>query len=540
MHLEMNTDWLAKTLNGLTIEQKIGQLLHPNIRPQMSAQEIAELFEGIEPGGVFIFPGTFEETEKCTQAIQQLTKVPVIFSSDMENGPGRMIKDATKFPDFMAIAAVDDDDLTYEMGRAAAIEGRSCGLHWTFSPIVDINTNWRNPITNTRGLGDNPERISRLARRFIAGCQDHGLAATAKHFPGDGYDERDQHVCTTVNPLSKDEWLAQSGRMFKETIYDDVWSIMIGHIALPSCDPGNENGASETAPPATLSRKLTTDLLRGELGFKGMVVSDATRMGGLNSWGPRSEIVPQLVNAGNDQVLFADLKPDYDHLMRAYEDGRLSEERIDEAVEKILWLKMKVGLDKNLENNKLTAEQKSVFEQSAKATAERAPTLVTDRCNALPLDLSKGKRIFSVHLLGDPLYNVNAVDDILRKQGADVTTYNETPGVASHHGGEDNIWPSDEEIEAYDAILVHVVFGPSWCTNRIRPTGNGLRFIIDKIPMYSNRTVFISYGSPYVLKDLPRIPLLLNAYSPDPLTQQAVVDILSGRLKPTGKSPVTL
>ena len=517
-------------LQRLTLDQKLGQLLHPFLRPGESQADWDRHLGDVQPGGVFIFPGTREEMARATDYVQKRSSIPVVIASDLENGAGRMISDATVFPDLMAVAAADDEELAYTMGEAAAREGREAGIHWTFAPVIDINANPQNPITNTRSLGDVPARILRLASALVRGMQDHGLAATIKHFPGDGYDCRDQHVCTTINPLSMEQWRRLSGRLFRELVEQGVWSVMPGHIALPAWDPGNHDDIS-AAPPATLSRRLLTDLLRGELGFDGLIVSDASFMGGVTSWGGRDVVVPGMINAGNDQVLFCEPRIDFDALKRAVEQEVVPMQRIDEAVRRVLQFKHLLGLFGPPRESDVSPADRDRYRHASEEIARKAITLVTDRLGALPTGIRPGSKVLSYHLRGDAIYNVDGMDDLLRGAGAEVVRRT-----------EEHLWglPSREEMATFDAILVHVVYGPSWNTNRIRLAGNFLRDVVLSLSFDDPRLVFISYGTPYVQLDLPRIPCLLNAYSPDPTTQRAVLDILLGKAAAQGTSPVDL
>lgn len=188
----------------------------------------------------------------------------------------------TAFPPLLALAAADDEALAYEYGKYTALEGRAAGFTWALAPGMDLLLNWLNPVITTRCLGDNPERAAKLASAIIRGMQDHGLAACAKHFPGDGVDFRDQHIITTVNDLSEAEWLTTYGEVTSRVIAAGVLSVMTGHIALPWAESA---GRTEAPVPATVSAAVTNGLLRERLGFDGVVISDALDMGGFLSWG---------------------------------------------------------------------------------------------------------------------------------------------------------------------------------------------------------------------------------------------------------------
>jgi len=526
------SEWIESTLADLTLEQKLGQLLQPIIQPKQSRDDTLAVLHGIEVGGVTLASGTREQVLACTSLVQEQAAVPVVVATDLENGPGRIISNATQFPDMMAIAAADRTDYAYTVGKSAALEGRACGIHWSFTPIVDINANWENPITNTRGLGDDPERITRLSTAMIRGMQEHGLAACAKHFPGDGFDCRDQHLCTSVNPLRMDEWWRLSGRMFQQAIDAGVWTIMIGHIALPAYDPGDGRTLA-AAPPATLSRKLMTELLRDTMGFTGLIVTDALGMGGVTSYAPqREEQILRVMDAGADVLLFAEVAEDFDILYRAVKQGRLSMERIEQSLRRILHLKELVGLDRHTELQPVLAEDMTVFTATAQAIADAALTVVQDIEKTIPWALPPGSKIFSMHVLGDQEYHVDGFDALLRAEGFEVTTF--------HEEGRWGSLPSREALAGYDAILVNYVFGPTWGTSRIRPHGNMMRNLALIYGMHLANTVSISFGSPYLQFEFPRMPVLINTYSPDVHSQAAVIRLLQGHLEATGKSPVDL
>jgi beta-N-acetylhexosaminidase len=528
--LDTSSEWVERTLADMTLDQKIGQLLHPCIQSSAPEEERVEMLAGIEPGGLFLFAGRRDELQEISTWFQGHSAVPLVISADLENGPGKVIEDATSFPALMSLGATDDEELAFEMGRAAALEGRSCGIHWSFGPVVDISANPLNPGTNTRGFGDDPDLIVRLSKATISGMQENGLCATVKHFPGSGFDDRDAHICNTINPLQMDQWFALSGRPFQEAIDWGVWSIMIGHISLPAWDPG-DHAHMQFSPPATLSRRIVTDLLRERMGFKGVIITDALDMGGVTSFGPSEEIIPGVIDAGCDMILFSSLKRDFEILKQSIENGRLTEARIEESVRRILSLKETLGLHEDRSVLPLAEEISEQFENTSKLIAEKALTLVVDRKNVLPLKLDKGVRVLSYHIRGDPETNVNTFDDLLREQGVEVTHFNEQ---------DIGKLPKPNELLEYDVVLMSAVFEPSWGTNRIRPAGNYMRDVWSLITSHHSRLVLVSYGSPYLYYEMPHLPLVINAYSPDLNTQRAVMRLLTGEIEAAGTSPVNL
>lgn len=522
--------WVDRTLAGMTLAQKVGQLLHVTVSPNKPPADYAAYFNGVEPGGVFLFTSTWEQMSRAAASIQKCLSAPALIASDMENGAGRMVPDATQFPDLMGIAATGNLDHARAVGRSAALEARAIGVHWTFGPVADINAHPHNPIASTRAFGDSPERVERFASAVIAGMQENGLAATAKHFPGDGYDDRDQHACTTVNPLPMEAWFRQSGRVFQTVIDKGVLAIMIGHIALPAWD-GDAGGEELDAPPAVLSRRIVTDLLRGKLGFEGVVISDAMGMGGTTSWGSREETLVRAINAGCDQVLFVDTGKDFQGLLAAAKDGRISAQRLDEAVRRVLQLKEHLGLASDAGPRPLDAGERPRLAALSRQVAEDSITLVRDVDGRIPMDLGAGKRVFSFHFPADPMYHVFGIDDLLRARGCLVTTFGDKPGQDL---------PPEAELLAFDAILIHTVFGPNWGTGRIRLDGNPLRELARVAVLKHPKLAMISYGSPYHLYELPRMPAYINAYAIYPPTLAAVIRVLAGEIPARGQSPVDL
>ena len=527
--LPVQSEWVSCTLNGLTFDQKLGQLLHPCIRPSV-CEDDRRVLGNVEPGGVFLFSGSREQFQQTTSWIQEHSPLPMIISSDLENGAGRMILDATVFPGTMALAATDSEQLAYEMGRAAAVEGRAFGVHWAFAPVVDVNVNPFNPGTNTVSLGDDPDRISRLANAMIRGLQDHGVCATAKHFPGGGVDDRDQHICNTIISLEMDQWSVVSGYTFQQSIDLGVWSIMIGHVALPAWDPG-DGSHMQMAPPATLSRRILIELLRERMGFDGVIITDAMDMGGVMAFGPQQEIVPAAIDAGCDMILFSNVEKDFPALKRAVADGRLSEARIEESARRILALKQALGLHESIESPALIEKDRIHFRGVSESIGERSITLVRDRLQILPLEMGPGQRVLSYHLRGDAEDHVDGFDEMLKERGLEVTRYDETEVGGLH---------KTSDFEQYDAIILSVVIGASWGTNLIRPAGNYMRDVWALINSHHPNLVLVSYGSPYVVYDMPHMPCVLNAYSPDHNMQSAALRVLTGDLEATGTSPVNL
>ena len=379
-------------INELSLREKVLQtavIRHKNNRP------VNEPVGAVFFGGEIITEAEEIGLEAARNTLRQYIDryaIPPLITSDFENGCGSMVSCLTPLPYLSSLGATNDPQLAYDYGKATALEGRSIGANWSFSPVCDLLTNFRNPLVNVRSMTDDPELATRLLSQVIRGMQDNGLAACAKHFPGDGVDYRDQHIVTTANSLPMEQWWQLHGKVFQDVIDAGVMTIMPGHITLP--DYQKERHSNGLPLPATLSRELIQDLLKGEMGFSGVVVTDALDMGGFWGWYPdreKSEI--ESFKAGCDMMLWPTDRY-VDNLVAAVENGYVSMERLDDAVSRILNLKEKLGLfEKNNQPIDLTAQEKKFVADVQKRTAEQSITLVRDTNQQFPLSPKKGKKI---------------------------------------------------------------------------------------------------------------------------------------------------
>ncbi|MGF1655887.1 MAG: glycoside hydrolase family 3 protein, partial [Verrucomicrobiales bacterium] len=291
-------NWVETTLLSMSLAEKIGHLMCPTLGDK-SEEDIAALLEKVPLGSAFFSDWDSESAARGIEILQKHSRIPLLIAADMESGPNF----GTVFPNAMGCSAAQAENLMFERGRITAREARSVGFHWSFAPCVDINYNFKNVETGLRSWGDRPDQIIRMVPALIRGMQDEGrLAATAKHFPGTGMDDRDQHLCTAVNPLPIDKWLETYGRVWKACFDVDVMSVMPGHISLPAWEGLDDRPAD--AMPATLNKALQHDLLREELGFDGVVVSDAGVMIGCASRIRKEDMMLQNILTGGDVFLF--------------------------------------------------------------------------------------------------------------------------------------------------------------------------------------------------------------------------------------------
>ena len=527
--------WVHETRDRLSPRDRLAQLF---VLLSRDVPEAAlDALRSFKPGGVTrIYSPDLGAEIGLMRELDGAGPVPMLVSADLE-GSRMSLPFGTEVPNPLGLAAVDDVAATSAIATLMAEEAHAVGLNWSFTPVIDINHAWQSAIVGTRSFGSDVDRIERHALAQIAAFQKRGVAATVKHWPGEGFDDRDQHLVTTVNPLTLAEWEETFGRLYRAAIAAGVMSVMSAHIAFPAfvreLDP--EAGA-EAFRPATLSRHLTHDLLRERLGFNGLVVSDATPMAGFGDWGAREQTIPQAIIAGCDVILFSD-DPNADlmYLVKAVADGRLSQERVDEAVTRVLALKAALGLHKpdRPEPSLTHAEvilKRSESRETARAVTARVPTLVKDVAQLLPLSPTRHKRvlIFSSGAVQPfaPFPLPLSVPDLLRQEGFEVTEFN-----------------PDLVVNAKDYDLVLYLLAEETLLTRGRIFLNwrdltGSVFGAMKRYWHDVPTLMVSLGFPYYLHDAPRVPTYVNAYGSNEDLQVALVECLMGRAEFSGTSPV--
>jgi beta-N-acetylhexosaminidase len=517
--------WVETTLASMTPQEKIGHLLCPQDMNYSSAEWEA-LLQKFPLGSAYFARRPAAEVRELTQAMQAASRIPLLLANDLEHGAGGMLDGLTDFPTAMALGAANDDGMACQMGAITAREGCSVGLHWTFSPVLDPNYNFQNPITNIRAFGDSPETVSRLGAAVIHGLQENGMAATAKHFPGDGMDDRDQHLCTTVNSMSVKKWRATYGRIWKSAIKAGVQTAMIGHISLPAF----QGCSAAQALPATLDPRLQMDLLRSELGFNGLILSDALPMGGITSRVSPAEKGLRNLLAGSDLLLYCDPERDFALLLDALRAGRLPLDKVNTSVRRMLELKAALHLNEiTLDETMTTAELGQNYGVALKI-ARQSITLLRPSA-ATPVRLSPGDRILTVTLRHEHqvTQSLPVVDEQLRQRGFQVDHLE---------------MPDPHELaqaaSKVKAVFVNVVVQPHSQIGSIRLTGMLAFAFWEAFYVDHPQVVFTSFGSPYLLYEFPHLPNLYLAYGNAPVSQQAAVEAWLGEFALSGRCPVAL
>ncbi|MEW5814756.1 MAG: glycoside hydrolase family 3 N-terminal domain-containing protein [Spirochaetota bacterium] len=337
--------WIKETLAGMDLQAKVEQLFCILGRTP-DEDKLKEILRVIKPGAVMFRPAPGGSIQKAHRFLQENSDIPLLLAANLERGGIGIATDGTHFASPLQVAATDDETVAYRLGLVCGREGRTVGCNWAFAPVVDIDMNYQNPITNTRTFGSNPERVLRVARAYMKGIHECNLAVSIKHWPGDGVDGRDQHLVTSINSLSVEEWDETYGRVYKGMIDAGADTVMAAHIMLPAysrrLNPGIRD---EKLMPASLAPELNYKLLREKLGFNGLIVTDATNMAGFTIAMSREMAVPATIAAGCDMFLLPlDPKEDLEFMMQGLEHGLLTAERLDEAVTRILALKASLQL----------------------------------------------------------------------------------------------------------------------------------------------------------------------------------------------------
>lgn len=522
-------------LKELTTEDMVGQLLCYDVYDKDDVNEVDEILRRIKPGGIFI--GSVMSAEKIkhyTDVVNSVTKLPVIVASDIPDGPGNVIAGEECFSSAMGRSACGDIDLIKKAGALTAKACRKQGFTWNFAPVVDMAENINSPTANMGVSSDNADDIIAQAGAFAEGLMEHNyVMPTLKHFPDGAGDDRNPHFCTVINRKSREEWDKTDGRIYKTLFERGVPSVMIGHVSLPAYQTGFDN--ENDALPATLSKELITDLLKGKLGFKGCVVSDAMSMIGAASRVDLDKLGVEFIKAGGDMILFPE-STDFDELIKACKNGEIPEERLKDAVSRIIFLKGKARLFENQEEllkeiNYDSEETKRLADE----IAEKSIKFVRNQNNILPLELKKDAKILMCNLI-HPFFNrpptgkeFSVLKEELERRGYRVDSY-------------DNIGHKKvrEIMDGYDAIIVNSYIHPGLYH------GGTLRIGWDNIMTFWRgyilkhpKLVFVSFGDPYKLYDFPYLKTYVNAFSESAATQRAVVKVLLGEKPMTAKNPVS-
>ncbi len=526
-------------------DDKIGQLFFV-VGYRQDEEFLKDVAGRLRVGGLMCRSMSAEQVTGTVAILQKNAKIPLLIAANLEAGANGIVSEGTKVASQMAVAATGNPDNAYELGRICAEEGAAVGANYAFAPVCDIDLNFRNPITNTRTYGSDPAFVAECASAYAKACRKRNMCYSVKHFPGDGVDERDQHLVTSINSLSVEEWDRTYGAIYKRLIEEGAPTVMVGHIALPSYEKDIcPTIADEDILPASLSENLLCGLLRKKLGFNGLIITDATTMAGFNIAMSRDKAVPGAIAAGCDMFLFTkNMQEDFEFMKEGIRDGVLTPQRLEEAVMRVLALKESMGL---FEKDNVPSLGKALSQlgtddnkKTARRIADESMTLVKCEKNVLPIDKSKVRKITVYGIEG----GANALGyarengllpkfcDLLRKEGFEVSVF-EAGGV---YEGLQSSYKSVKESADMMIYLCNLATKSNQTTVRIEwmnPMGVNVPIYTKSIP-----TVFISLENPYHLLDVPRVRTYINTYGVNDFTLELLVEKLTGKSEFKGKSPV--
>ncbi|WP_373755136.1 glycoside hydrolase family 3 protein, partial [Jeotgalibaca porci] len=419
--------WVEDTIAGMTDEEKVGQLFVNLFFPgsdEYSGNEFTnqEIVEKFHIGGARYKGQDSVQVQGLLNELQSASKIPLLVAANCDSGGDGATNDGTYIASGAQAEASGDTSVAYNAGYVSGREATALGVNTNFDPCVDILMNWRNTIVNTRAYGTNADSVIKYTNAYLEGLTQSEIIQCIKHWPGDGTEERDQHLVLGVNELSVDEWEDSFGRVYRNHIENGVEMIMAGHIALPeyqkALDPSLKD---EDIMPATLAPELIQDLLKTKLDFNGMVITDAAHMLGMTSAMRREDYVPLSIAAGCDMFLFFnDIEEDTMFMMNGYKNGVITEERMTDALRRILGLKAKLNLHLKQAEGTLLKDKSELevigceehLEMRADA-ADKGITLVKDTQNNLPISPETHRRIRLYYLEGEKAMNVSSEDNAL-------------------------------------------------------------------------------------------------------------------------------
>lgn len=550
-----------KQLKKMTLVEKVGSLIHVGINAQFANRD-SDFYQNIrrhvvenKVGGVVVFGAPVYDTAILINRLQAEAKLPLLFSVDAETGIGMRFENTTIFPWAMAVGATGNPDYARRIGAITGREARAMGIYHVYSPVVDVNNNANNPVINVRSYGENPEDVGRFGAAMVEGVQSANVIATAKHFPGHGDTAVDSHSGLPIINLPRERFDAVELVPFRKAIESGVASIMIAHISLPQFDneqiqplkspiisaysEGVEIPKDSATIPATLSKKVQTDLLRNQMNFQGLIVSDAMDMSGLTLYMGQEEAAIRAIEAGTDLLEKpASVEAMIRGIVGAVKSGRLTEERINQSAKKLLAWKHQLGLFKQKitpidEIDKVVSNKE--VRDLADEIGKQAITLVKDEGNNLPL--SKDKKIFVLAITNGPdiAFVANNLTRTLRQNGYkfEFAALDERSTEAEQNRALERAKNADVAV----AALYGRVRSGAKNSGVLPPAGAN---VLQKVLASEKPLVGLSFGNPYLLLSYPNIKTYVVSYGDMPSLQKATANAISGNQDFYGKLPITV
>lgn len=558
--------WANSQLRKMSMDEKIGQLISVGVNATFLNQDSAAYqalkhqVEDNHVGGIVLFRGPVYESVILMNRMQQLAKLPLLVSADLEAGAGMRFDDTVNFPWNMAVGATRNPEYARRQGAITAREARALGVQQVYAPVVDVNNNANNPVINVRSYGENPADVSQFAAAFVRGAQKGGVIATAKHFPGHGDTAVDSHRGLPEINLGRDRLNTVELVPFKAAVDAGIGAVMVGHIALPQIDPtsikplpknvkakpldtdeASEIVEEKATMPATMS-PVMGNILRKDLKFQGLIVTDALSMSGLTIYFTQEEAAVRALEAGADQLLKpADVDAAFRGVQDAVKSGRLSQERIETSARKVMAAKYDLGLVAQritpIESIDVTVGSKDVSDLATEI-AEHAITLVRDEDKRVPLrDLKPDARIFNLAITNgdDRLWIASPFVSRLAQSKVKVETL-----VLDDRSSERDLQRAIDRARNADLVIAslygRVRTGQANSVGLPSAGAKALAAVIDaKLPLLG-----ISFGNPYLLEGFPGLRTYLVTYGDMPSLQQAAARAVIGEINIGGHLPISL
>lgn len=529
--------WVKKTLKGMSLPEKIGQMIIVPFNTEFANLDserfirIRRLIEQHKVGGFTVFRGEANSIAALTNAAQKLSKLPLFFTADYERGLRMQTRTGTSFTTAMGLAAAGDLQAATREGKIICREMRAIGVNWLFGPVADINNNPDNPVINIRSFGADPHRVGEFVTSFSRGIREAGCLSTLKHFPGHGDTATDSHIGLSVVPIDRARLDSVELVPFKMGIDSGVDSVMTAHLAVPKVT-GDEL-------PGTLSRKISTGILRNDLKFEGIITTDSMEMGAITKNYPKGRSAVMAIKAGADVILFP---PDPDTaiaaIIEAIKNGEITEERVNESVGRLLSAKYRLGLIKNrlVDLNAVNTHiERPENLREANATAERSITLLRNSDGVLPLSAATARRTLFVMIAAD--------DDVVEGAILAPEIIRRVPGATiirlDPRSTSDEYQKAVKDAGRFDSVILAPFVKRAALKGTVALPERQTAFVKEMLEI-KKAVVVVAFGSPYLIRQFPMVRGYVVTYAVEDVAQFAAARALFGEVPFSGRLPVSI
>lgn len=521
-------EWVDSIFERNSFEDRLGQLFmvaaYSN-RDEKHTAEIAKLVTEQNIGGLIFFQGGPVRQANLTNYYQSISKMPLFIAMDAEWGVNMRLDSIIGFPKAMTLGALPDEELIYEMGKEIAFQFKSLGMHINFAPVVDVNSNPNNPVIGYRAFGEEKHLVTRKSLAYMKGLQDNGIMANAKHFPGHGDTETDSHYTLPVIKHSETRIKDIDLYPYRELIENDLMSVMVAHLHVPSMD-------SETDKATTLSKYVVTDLLKKQMNFKGLVFTDALNMKGVSKYLKPGEVDLHALLAGNDVLLYSQDVPKAKALiLQAVNEGKISQEEVDDKIRRILKAKFWAGLDQNRSIDTYNLAEKINRPEAAllvEKLYERSITITSNKDNLLPLRHLDMQNFASLSIGGNGTEFQKKLDKYARFDHFRI----------NNGAKEDSLNVLAQKLQPYQTVIIGMMGITNTPKKNFGVSMGDFEFI-KKLSLEKN-VILVVFGSAYSIKSLPEMPHNIVAFENNDITQKLVPEIIFGARDAHGLLPVSV